>query len=54
MTTTNGFAYKIKNDICTLMIPKTIGIHNIEVQKAKIEIFQNNEFYCKEIKILKK
>lgn len=55
MTTSNGYTFKIKNEICVLTIPKTQGIHNSEIQKAKIEICQNDKLpYYKEIRVVKK
>jgi len=54
MKTSNGYTFKIKNEICFLTIPKMQGVHNSGVQKAKIEICQNSELpYFKEIRIIK-
>lgn len=55
MKTSNGYNFKITKNICYLTIPKTQGIHNSEIQKAKTEICLNHNLpYFSEIKIIKK
>lgn len=54
MKTTNGYNFTFKNNKCILKIPKTQGIFNNEVQKAKNEICTNNNLpYFSEIVIKK-
>jgi hypothetical protein len=54
MTTSNGYNFSIKGQICTLEIPKNEGCFSAGVCKAKNEIWQNETItYISEIKIKK-
>ena len=54
MKTANGYKFQIKNEICTLLIPKLESQFTTSVQKAKREIISNHDLpYFKEIKIKK-
>ena len=54
MKTANGYKFQIKNEICTLLIPKVESEFTTSVQQAKRQIISNWELpYFKEIKIKK-
>ena len=54
MKTENGYNFSIKNEICTLLIPKVESEFTTSVQQAKRQIISNwNLPYFKEIKIKK-